>query len=49
MRFTAFLEGDYGGQNPASGVTMDPEGSLYGTTLNGGSGGFGTVFQLAHT
>ena len=28
---------------------MDPEGSLYGTTLNGGSGGFGTVFQLAHT
>jgi len=38
------------GINPWAGLTMDAEGNLYGTTLNGGAygpyTGFGTVFQL---
>jgi uncharacterized repeat protein (TIGR03803 family) len=36
------------GQNPLGGVTMNKAGSLYGTTLNGGSscGNCGTVFRL---
>lgn len=35
------------GQNPYSGLTMDSHGNLYGTTYNGGSLGFGTVFELS--
>ncbi len=36
-----------GGTNPYAGVTFGPDGSLYGTTQNGGSGhGDGTVFKL---
>ena len=33
------------GANPAAGVLFGPDGSLYGTTFNGGSG-FGTVYKL---
>ncbi len=40
-----FTGGSDGG-NPTSGLTMDREGSLYGTTLDGGLG-YGTVFKLA--
>jgi uncharacterized repeat protein (TIGR03803 family) len=45
-----FAGGD-DGDNPASGVTLGPDGSLYGTTAYGGGGcnwapGCGTVFQL---
>ncbi|MGB6386422.1 MAG: choice-of-anchor tandem repeat GloVer-containing protein [Terriglobales bacterium] len=32
---------------PTSGVIMDPAGNLYGTTLDGGSAGNGTVFELS--
>ena len=35
------------GCNPASGVTFDGQGNLYGTTVNGGVNGLGTVYKLA--
>lgn len=34
------------GANPEAGVIMDGAGNFYGTTLNGGAHGFGTVFKL---
>jgi uncharacterized repeat protein (TIGR03803 family) len=34
------------GANPLSGVVVN-EGILYGTTQNGGTKGFGTIFQIA--
>lgn len=43
------------GKNPYGGVTMDLQGSLYGTTVAGGSGGIcsgdgcGVVFKLTHS
>jgi uncharacterized repeat protein (TIGR03803 family) len=42
--FTGGGTGD--GANPSAGLIADPAGNLYGTTLNGGAGGQGTVFQL---
>ena len=33
------------GLTPLGGVVMDPAGSLYGTTQNGGSQGKGTIFK----
>src|SRR6266851_4789659 len=37
------------GSSPYSGVTLDAQGNLFGTTRFGGAngGGFGTVFELA--
>ena len=35
------------GDRPAGGLILDSSGNLYGTTLFGGSGGGGTVFELA--
>jgi uncharacterized repeat protein (TIGR03803 family) len=35
------------GANPTSGVIFGPGNSLYGTTADGGKGGYGTVFQLS--
>jgi uncharacterized repeat protein (TIGR03803 family) len=34
------------GAEPVTGLTMDQAGNLYGTTLSGGSAGFGTIFKL---
>jgi uncharacterized repeat protein (TIGR03803 family) len=41
----AFTGGSDGG-NPASQLTFDSSGNIYGTTVGGGAFGFGTVFQL---
>jgi uncharacterized repeat protein (TIGR03803 family) len=35
------------GEYPHSNLIMDDSGNLYGTTLTGGSGEYGTVFQLS--
>ena len=37
--------GGANGQNPRGGLTLGPDGALYGTTDQGGSMGFGTVFR----
>src|SRR6202011_268725 len=34
------------GSHPRAALIADPEGNLYGTTIDGGTGGQGTVFQL---
>jgi len=34
------------GTQPYAGVTWGPDGSLYGTTVEGGTGGYGVVFRL---
>jgi len=36
------------GAYPETGLTMDREGNLYGTTTYDGAGGWGTVFRLSH-
>ena len=35
------------GNIPYSGLTLDPAGNLYGTTMEGGTYGFGTVYRLS--
>src|SRR5438876_180945 len=35
------------GANPSGELIMDSAGNLYGTTVNGGSNGLGSVFRLA--
>ena len=34
------------GAGPGAGLTTDPQGRLYGTTVGGGAFGYGTVFRL---
>ena len=41
--------GGVDGSQPESGVIFDQAGNLYGTTLFGGAGARGTVFQLTHS
>lgn len=36
------------GRNPQSGLIADSNGNLFGTTLQGGTGGYGTVFELSY-
>jgi uncharacterized repeat protein (TIGR03803 family) len=31
-----------------NGLTIDAAANLYGTSSNGGSGGYGTIFKLTH-
>ncbi len=43
---------DLNGNNgtfPAGGLIVDSAGNLYGTALDGGSGGFGTIFQMTQS
>jgi uncharacterized repeat protein (TIGR03803 family) len=37
------------GGYPYAGLLMDGSGNLYGTTINGGASGFGTVFELVNS
>jgi len=41
----SFTGGADGG-NPEAGVTLDPEGNLYGTAIGGGAAGAGVVYEL---
>ncbi len=41
------FKGGSDGQNPYSRLTPDGEGNFYGTTVNGGDFGSGTVFELS--
>ena len=41
------FQGEPDGAQPACGVVFDADGNLYGTTVTGGTGRFGTVFELA--
>jgi uncharacterized repeat protein (TIGR03803 family) len=45
----SFNDNGTDGYDPAGGVTLDATGDLYGTTIYGGAGGFGTVFKLSPT
>jgi uncharacterized repeat protein (TIGR03803 family) len=40
------FKGGTDGANPVSGVALTNTGVLYGTTVNGGTAGYGTVFSL---
>ncbi|HEX4049689.1 MAG TPA: choice-of-anchor tandem repeat GloVer-containing protein [Steroidobacteraceae bacterium] len=42
----AFAGGSSDGANPYAGLIQATDGSLYGTTVSGGSGGAGTVFKI---
>jgi uncharacterized repeat protein (TIGR03803 family) len=44
---TLFSFGGANGATPLGGVILDPSGNLFGTTLGGGSSGYGTVFRLS--
>ena len=41
------FQGGTGGALPASGLVTDANGNLFGTTTAGGTGGYGTVFELS--
>lgn len=40
---------DQNGYYPSTGLVMDPQGNLYGTTVLGGANGGGTVFELSQS
>jgi uncharacterized repeat protein (TIGR03803 family) len=42
----SFSGGSSDGANPEAGVIQGSDGNFYGSTLQGGAGGFGTVFKL---
>ena len=37
---------NFDGAHPHAGLTLGPDGNFYGTTYSGGSGGYGTVFEI---
>ncbi len=39
--------GGAGGVNPGAGVVLDRAGNLFGTTIDGGTGGCGVIYKLA--
>jgi uncharacterized repeat protein (TIGR03803 family) len=41
------FSGGNDGSNPQAGLVQGSDGNFYGTTVNGGKGGAGTVFRLA--
>jgi uncharacterized repeat protein (TIGR03803 family) len=43
------FKGGTDGHNPQAGLIFGAAGNLFGTTNGGGTYGFGTVFELAHT
>ncbi len=43
------FKGGTDGGNPDAGLVVDPKGNLYGTTVNGGSYGNGTVFEVSES
>jgi uncharacterized repeat protein (TIGR03803 family) len=43
----SFTGGVTDGAHPYAGLIQDPDGTLYGTTYNGGSGDLGTIFRMA--
>jgi uncharacterized repeat protein (TIGR03803 family) len=45
--FNAPSPGDFSGDDPNGGLLLNNAGQLFGTTVGGGTAGFGTVFQLA--
>ena len=48
-RFTNDLSANSDGAFPKAGLIIDAKGALYGTTNEGGSNGYGTVFMLTPT
>jgi uncharacterized repeat protein (TIGR03803 family) len=43
------FSGGNDGSNPQAGLVQGTDGNFYGTTQNGGSGGWGTVFKISTT
>ena len=43
----SFRGGNLDGERPSGTLTIDAQGNLYGTTLNGGSNNPGTIFELS--
>jgi len=41
------FQGGSDGTTPTAGLFLDAAGNLYGSTINGGSGGAGTIFELS--
>jgi uncharacterized repeat protein (TIGR03803 family) len=44
---TLFSFSGANGSTPFAGVTLDSQGNIYGTTVDGGPGNWGTVFELS--
>jgi uncharacterized repeat protein (TIGR03803 family) len=45
----SFGDGNDDGVVPSGGLTIDANGNLYGTTMSGGSAGFGTLYELSRS